>query len=49
MTELRQKSILNVDLRLSQLLRIEQPKLLVQTVLTAADHAPGRLEVVWDP
>ncbi|MDB5309912.1 MAG: hypothetical protein JWO38_4114, partial [Gemmataceae bacterium] len=48
-TELRQKSILNVDLRLSQLLRIEQPKLLVQTVLTAADHAPGRLEVVWDP
>ncbi len=47
--ELRQKSRLDVDLRLLQLLRVEQPKLLVQTVLTAVDHAPGRLEVVWDP
>ncbi len=47
--ELRQKSVLHVDLRLLQMLRIEQPKLLAQTVLTAPDHAPGRLEVVWDP
>jgi hypothetical protein len=47
--ELRKKSILHVDLRLLQLLRIEQPKLLVQIVLAAEDHAAGRLEVVWDP
>jgi hypothetical protein len=47
--ELRQKSLLHVDLRLLQLLRVEQPKLLVQAVLTADGHAPGRLEVVWDP
>jgi hypothetical protein len=47
--ELRQKSILHADLRLQQLLRIEQPKLLVEVVLTAEDHTPGRLEVVWDP
>ena len=47
--ELRQKSMLHVDLRLLQLLRIEQPKLLVRAVLTAEDSAPGELEVVWDP
>jgi hypothetical protein len=47
--ELRQKSILHVDLRLLQLMRIEQPKLLVQAMLTAENHAPGALEVVWDP
>jgi hypothetical protein len=47
--ELRQKSLLHVDLRLLQLLRIEQPKLRVRVVLTADGHAPGRLEVVWDP
>jgi hypothetical protein len=23
--------------------------LLVEAALTAADHAPGRMEVVWDP
>jgi hypothetical protein len=34
---------------LLQLLRIEQPKLLLQTVLEAENSAPGRLEVVWDP
>lgn len=47
--ELRQKSQLHADLRLLQLLRIEQPKLLVQISVSAADHATGRLDVVWDP
>lgn len=47
--ELRQKSVLHVDVRLLQLLRIEQPKLLVQAVLSADDHVSGKLEVVWDP
>ena len=47
--ELRQKSILHVDLRLLQLLRIEQPKLLAQIQLSAKDHVSGKLEVVWDP
>jgi hypothetical protein len=47
--ELRQKSQLHADLRLLQLLRIEQPKLLITAVLSAKDHASGRLEVVWDP
>jgi hypothetical protein len=47
--ELRQKSALNVDLRLLQLLRIEQPKLLVTISLTAPDHTRGQFEAVWDP
>ena len=47
--ELRQKKRLHVDLRLLQLLRVEQPKLLVQVGLTAEDHAPGSLQAVWDP
>ncbi|QJW94136.1 hypothetical protein [Frigoriglobus tundricola] len=48
-TELRNKSVLHVDLRLLQLLRIEQPKLLVRTTLAAEGGAPARLDVVWDP
>jgi len=47
--ELKQKSQLHVDLRLLQLLRIEQPKLLLTVVLSAKEFASGRLEVVWDP
>jgi hypothetical protein len=47
--ELRQKSQLQVDLRLLQLLRVEQPKLLVRVKLTATDCASGALELVWDP
>jgi hypothetical protein len=47
--ELRQKSLLHVDLRLLQLLRIEQPKLLLRLRLLTEGHAPGHLEVVWDP
>jgi hypothetical protein len=47
--ELRQKSLLHVDLRLLQLLRIEQPKLLVQAGLHADERVSGKLELVWDP
>jgi hypothetical protein len=47
--ELRNKSVLHVDLRLLQLLRIEQPKLLLRIVVTAENSAQGRLEVIWDP
>jgi hypothetical protein len=46
--ELRQKNTLRVQLRLLQLLVIEQPKLLVRgRVLTERFAAP--LELVWDP
>jgi hypothetical protein len=47
--ELRKKSILHVDLRLLQLLRIEQPKVLVRAAATGTSGAPARFEVVWDP
>jgi hypothetical protein len=47
--ELRQKSLLHADLRLLQLLRIEQPKLLLTVTVTADACTPGKLEVVWDP
>jgi hypothetical protein len=47
--ELRQKSLLHVDLRLLQLLRIEQPKLLLHVLLQTDGHVPAKLEVVWDP
>ena len=33
----------------AQLLRIEQPKLLLTIAVTAEACAPGKLEVVWDP
>src|SRR5205085_11089917 len=47
--ELTQKSNLRVFLRLLQLLRIDQPKLLVHSTLTAEKMPPAHLELVWDP
>ena len=49
--ELRRKSQLKVHLRLLNLLVIHQPKLLLQTVVTApaSGAVAGRLEWVWDP
>jgi hypothetical protein len=47
--ELRQKSTLRVHLRLLQLLRVEQPKLLVHALIGPPKQAPARLELVWDP
>ncbi len=47
--ELRQKNVLRVELRLLQLLRIEQPKLQIRASLQAPDHAPGQLTLIWDP
>jgi hypothetical protein len=47
--ELRQKSMLQVRLRLLQLLLIQQPKLLLHARVTAPDRTPGNLELVWDP
>ena len=49
--ELRRKSQLKVNLRLLNLLVIQQPKLLLQTAVTSEGKASGinRLEWVWDP
>ncbi len=56
--ELMQKSQLRVHLQLLQLLRIDQPKLLIHTVITSekpatgfasARQPPAHLELVWDP
>jgi len=47
--ELRQKSQLRVQLRLLQVLLIQQPKLLVMTHITGGKHAPAALDLVWDP
>jgi hypothetical protein len=47
--ELRQKSSLRVQLRLMQMLLVQQPKLLVQGVIGGPKDLGDRLEVVWDP
>lgn len=47
--ELRQKSTLRVQVRLLQLLRIDQPKLLVHSTLRAEIKPAVALELVWDP
>jgi hypothetical protein len=47
--ELMQKSNLRVHLRLLQLLRIDQPKLLVHSTVAAEKLPPVPLELVWDP
>lgn len=46
--ELRQKSSLQVQLRLLQWLLIQQPKLLLRTELTDKERTVGQLELVWD-
>lgn len=47
--ELRQKSTLQVQLRLANLLIIHQPKLLVAGTLSIARSADEHLPLVWDP
>jgi hypothetical protein len=49
--ELRQKASLRVQLRLLTLAVIQQPKLLLRTVLAPAakDRPSGSVEMVWDP
>jgi hypothetical protein len=51
--EIRQKNSLKVHLRLVNLLKIHQPKLLLQAVVERAGRgtraAPVPLELVWDP
>lgn len=47
--ELLQKSSLRVQMRLLQLLLIQQPKLLLQTTAAAPGKPGVPLELVWDP
>jgi hypothetical protein len=47
--ELRQKSALRVELRLLNVLVVEQPKLLIQTPVLMKGKPVAALEVVWDP
>jgi len=47
--ELRRKSQLKVQLRLLNMLVIQQPKLLLRTAVASAGTVVGRLEWVWDP
>jgi hypothetical protein len=47
--ELMQKSNLRVHLRLLQLLRIDQPKLLVHSIIGGEKRPPVSIELVWAP
>jgi hypothetical protein len=47
--ELRQKSTLKVNLRLNNLLKIHQPKLLLRASVQFAGAVAVPLELVWDP
>jgi hypothetical protein len=47
--ELRQKSALRVEVRLLNVLVIQQPKLLIHAVLNTEKHDAEPLELVWDP
>jgi hypothetical protein len=47
--ELRQKSMLRVQLRLLTVLLVQQPKLLVRAAVQGPRHAAATLELVWDP
>jgi len=47
--ELRQKNILNVQLRLANLLIVHQPKLLLRGDLSSPHLASEDLPLVWDP
>ena len=49
LAELRQKNTLRVNLRLLNLLVIQQPKLQLTCMITRPARTPGRLELVWDP
>lgn len=47
--ELRQKSALRLELRLLQVLVVQQPKLLLRAAVKADDRPAAPLELVWDP
>lgn len=48
-SELRQKSALAVQLRLANLLVVQQPKLRVHAAVRGSGRESQRLEIVWDP
>lgn len=48
-SELRQKTTLRVDLRLLNVLVVQQPKLLLAARLNVGGASPQRLELIWDP
>lgn len=48
-SELRQKSALRLQVRLLQLLVLQQPKLWLLTTVTRGGKPLGTLELVWDP
>src|SRR5262245_46062039 len=47
--ELRQKSALRIELRLLQLLVVQQPKLLLGSSVRVEGRPANALELVWDP
>ncbi len=47
--ELRQKATLRIQLRLSNLLLVHQPKLRLETVVTGPRGLAVPLELIWDP
>src|SRR5262249_46706322 len=47
--ELRQKSALRIELRLLQLLVVQQPKLLLRSSVRVEGRPANALELVWDP
>jgi hypothetical protein len=47
--ELRQKSAVRVQVKLSGLMLVVQPKLLLDLAAETNNRPPGRLKAVWDP
>jgi hypothetical protein len=47
--ELRQRSSVRAEIRLSSVMLVEQPKLQIAAAATVKERSVGRLDLVWDP
>jgi len=47
--ELRQKSAVRVTMKLASIMVVQQPKLMVSSLIMSKDRIIGPLELVWDP
>jgi hypothetical protein len=47
--ELRQRSSVRAEIRLSSVMLVEQPKLQITAAATVKERCVGRLDLVWDP
>jgi len=47
--ELRQRSSVRVEIKLSSVMLVEQPKLQIAAAVMVKERSVGRLDLVWDP